>query len=80
MNFKLHKTWSTLSLSVILNLVISLSVISNVFLIDFFNTSTIDPLLPNTLPYLSTENIVPSKPLTLFAATNNLSEQSLVAP
>ena len=36
--------------------------------------------LPNTLPYLTTENLQPSLPLTLFPATNNLSEHNLVAP
>ncbi len=39
-----------------------------------------DPLDPITFPYLTTENLMGLLPLMLFAATNNLSEASLVAP
>ena len=40
----------------------------------------IDPLLANTLPYLTTEKVVFLFPTKLFDEINNLSEQSLVAP
>ena len=33
-----------------------------------------------TLPYLTTENLISLLPLILFAAINNLSDVSLVAP
>src|SRR5690606_13687273 len=39
-----------------------------------------DPLDPITFPYRTTENLIGLLPLILFAAINNLSEVSLVAP
>jgi len=39
-----------------------------------------DPLEDKTFPYLTTENLVSFFPTRLLAATNNLSEASLVAP
>src|SRR6218665_4086 len=39
-----------------------------------------DPLEPITLPYLTTENLIGFQPVILLAATNSLSEASLVAP
>ena len=39
-----------------------------------------EPLDPITFPYLTTENLIGFVPLILLAATNNLSDVSLVAP
>ena len=47
---------------------------------DFLKYGTTDPLDAKTFPYLTTENFGPFAPDKLFAATNNLSEASLVAP
>ena len=44
------------------------------------NDDNIEPLLPNTFPYLTNEKEIFLLPLTLFAAANNLSEHNLVAP
>ena len=41
---------------------------------------TTDPLLPNTFPYLTTENFIVFFPTILLADIKSLSEQSLVAP
>ena len=53
------------------------------FLFFLFNSKKIgitDPLLPETFPYLTTENFVPLFVEILFAAKNNLSEHNFVAP
>ena len=68
------------SLIVILNLVMDLSVILKVLFFDFKKVSNTDPLLPKTFPYLKTEKVIFLLPLKLFAAINNLSAQSFVAP
>ena len=71
-----------LSSNVILNRVIFLSVIFNglFFFFNSRNSGTTEPLLPKTLPYLTTENLIYFFPTILFADENSLSEQSLVAP
>ena len=56
-----------------------------VMLSIFFSFSCINfgitlPLLPVTLPYLTTENLVLLFPAMLLAAIKSLSAQSLVAP
>ena len=44
------------------------------------NNGITDPLLPETLPYLTTENFGPLFDEILLAAKNNLSEHNFVAP
>ena len=39
-----------------------------------------EPFDPITFPYLTTENFILFSPVILLAATNNLSDVSLVAP
>ncbi len=63
-----------------LNLVILLSVIGKVSLFNDLKNGTIEPRLPNTLPYLTTEAVYCLFPLTLLEAIISLSEQSFVAP
>ena len=56
--FKTFMTKSTLSFSVMLNLVILLSVIVISFFLELLkNKGKIEPLLPKTFPYLTTENL-----------------------
>ena len=47
---------------------------------SLLKNGTTDPREPTTLPYLTTENRVRCPPAMLFAATNSLSDASLVAP
>ena len=47
---------------------------------SFLKKGTTEPRDPETLPYRTTANLVLPEPTKLFAAVNNLSEQSLVAP
>ena len=50
-------------------------------LFSFFRKNGItEPFEPITLPYLTTENFIGFAPRILFAAINNLSEASFVAP
>ena len=49
-------------------------------LIKDLKYGTTDPLELNTFPYLTIENRKLLLPTRLFAATNNLSEASFVAP
>ena len=46
----------------------------------FIKNGITEPFDPITLPYLTTENRIGFHPVILFAATNSLSEASLVAP
>ena len=48
--------------------------------LKFLNTLKTEPLLPNTFPYLATENDKFLFPTMLLAETKSLSEQSFVAP
>ena len=74
-------TISTASFRLILNLVIFFEVIGNVLPEGIFlKTSTTEPLLPNTLPYLTILKINFLLPVKLFAEENNLSEHNFVAP
>ena len=74
----LDKINSKASSIVIVNLVISGSVISIFFLrrISSANLGTTDPLLPKTFPYLTTEKLIFWEPSILFAAVKILSEAS----
>jgi len=57
------------------------SVIGNTPSLLFFRKKGItEPLEPITFPYRTTENVIGLAPRILFAAINNLSEASLVAP
>ena len=47
---------------------------------NFEKIGAIEPLLPKTLPYLTTLNLISLLPLILFAEVNNLSEHNFVAP
>src|SRR5690554_5778966 len=75
-------TISTPSCKEMLNLVIFGSVMGRAppFLFFFKKKGMTEPLDPITLPYLTTENRMGLSPLMLLAATNSLSEVSLVAP
>ena len=65
----------------ILNLVILVSVIGKYpFLLYNLKILYTDPLLANTFPYLTTENLVSDLPTILFADTKSLSEHNFVAP
>ena len=65
----------------ILNLVILTSVIFKLFLfLRVLKYSKTEPLLPMTVPYLTTENFIFLFPLILLAEIKSLSEASLVAP
>ena len=81
-NNKTNRPSQTLSCKEILKRVILLSVIKIwLFFFDcFINSGITEPLLPITLPYLTTEKDMSLLPFILFAARNNLSEQSFVAP
>ena len=69
------------SCNVILNLVILGSVIGkNPLSLYSLKILYTDPLLANTFPYLTTENLVSDLPTILFAETKSLSEHSFVAP
>src|SRR5690606_36468589 len=46
----------------------------------FMKNGITEPFEPITFPYLTTEKRMGFQPVTLFAATNNLSEANLVAP
>ncbi len=82
-SFMAFITSSTASSRVIQNLVIRKSVIGKIFSpcsIKDLKKGTTDPLLPATLPYLTTLNLVSFAPAYALAETNNLSETIFVAP